>query len=137
MDKHSITRPTQIFNLDGPGSSIREVTIGDRSKCVVSHRSRENTIEPKFRRSCDHVALMPVMTASGKALMPVVVLPGKKAQFKKRTNGVFETPSDFLPQPHYSFIRLIAGVEGNISLHGLLILLMRLHVFDETTERSY
>lgn len=113
-EKHGINDPTRIINLDESGFSIRGMTLGGRSKCVVSQGSRGNTTEPKFKGTCDHVTLMPVVSASGQAYTPVIVLPGKEARYRKRSSGIFETPADYLPQPNYLFMRQIAGVDSDI-----------------------
>lgn len=112
-EKHSINDSSRIINLDESGFSLRGMTIG-RAKCIVKSGTRGNTRELKFRGSCDHVTLMPVVSAAGQVFTPLFVLPGKEARWRKRCNGKYETPSDFLPKPNLLFMRPIAGVDTNI-----------------------
>ena len=112
--KHSISDGCYVFNLDESGFSIRGMTLGGRSKCIVQRGTRANTREPKFKGTCDHVTLMPVVSAAGQVYTPVVVLPGKEARYRKRPDGSFETPSRYLPTPNYLFMRPIAGVDSTI-----------------------
>lgn len=129
IEKYDIHDPSRIFNLDESGFSIKGMTLGGRAKCIVSEGARGNIVEPKFRGSCDHVTLMPVVSAAGQALTPVVVLPGKEAKFRRRADRTFETPSDYLPQPNYCFMRPIAGVDGDIFFLGRRISSRRRHIF--------
>lgn len=87
--------------------------IRGRLKSLVTKNSRGNTRDPKFRGSCDHITVMPVVSAAGQALTTVIVLPGTEVKYHKR-GGRFETPADFLSQPNYLFMRPIAGVESDI-----------------------
>lgn len=113
MDKHDITEADQVLNLDESGFSMRGMSFG-RSKCLVQQGTRANTRELKWRGTCDHVTVMPVISAAGQVFTPLFVLPGAEARWRKRGNGTYETPSDFLPKPNYVFMRPIAGVDTNI-----------------------
>lgn len=57
---------------------------------------------------------MPVVSASGKKMTPLVVLPGVQARWRKRA-GKFANPSDFLPKPCHLFHKNPTGVDTNIS----------------------
>lgn len=113
-DKHGINDGCYIFNLDESGFSMRGMTLGGRTKCVVQRGTRANTREVKFRGTVDHVTLMPVVSGSGHIYTPLFVLPGVKAKWRKVQSGGFETPADFLPSPNYMFMREVAGVDSEI-----------------------
>lgn len=104
-----------MFNSDESGFSLRGMTLG-RSKCIVRSVMRANTRELKFRGTCDHVTVMPVISAAGQVMTPLVVFPGREEKWRKRSDGKFETPADFLPQPNNLTMRPIAGVDTEIFL---------------------
>lgn len=85
-----------------------------RAKFVVENGRRANTRENHFSGSCYHVPLMPVISALGPILTPLVVLHGKKEKYRNRWNSKFEKPSDFLPKPNYLYMRPISGVDKSI-----------------------
>lgn len=113
-DKHDITEPFQVFNLDESGFSIKGMSYGSRSKRIVRNGSRANARQLKWRGTCDHVTLMAVVNAAGQSYTPLVVLPGVQARYRRRTDGRYETPADFLPVPNYLFMREVAGVDTDI-----------------------
>lgn len=85
-----------------------------RSKCVGKTGERGNTMEIKFRGTCDHVTLMSVISAAGQIFTSLVVLPWSEEKNRKRANDKYETHSDYLPKPNYLFMKPIAGVDTNI-----------------------
>lgn len=62
-----------IFNIDESGFSIKMMTFR-RSKCVGKSGTRGNSTQPKFRGSCNHINMIPVVSASGKVLTPIFVI---------------------------------------------------------------
>ena len=114
--KHRITDAYQVFNLDESGFSLRGMTHGSRSKRIVKRGSRPNSREVKWKGKCDHLTMMAVVNAAGQTFTPLFVLPGIKARYRRRTDGRYETPADFLPGPNYVYMRETAGVDSNIFL---------------------
>lgn len=112
-EHYEIRDASQMFNLDETGFSIKGMRTGGRTKCVVPKNARANSRDVTFRGSIDHVTFMPVVSASGQLYTPVCVLPGVEAKYRKTQRG-YETPSDYLPSPHYLYMRAIAGVDSNI-----------------------
>lgn len=98
-------------NLDYSGLSVRGMTLGGREKCIVTNKALANTKDLLFRGSIDHVTLVSVVSATGQAYTPLVVLPGKEARCRRR-NGNVEALQDFLPRPCYAFMREKAGVDS-------------------------
>lgn len=125
MEKRDINDASRIFNLDEFGFSLRGMTLG-MSKCVVASVTRENTREQKFRVSCDHVIIMPVMFTVGQVLTPLVVLSGFEARWRKQSDGKLESLADFLLQPNYLNIMLLRMWILTFSLLGRQTLFRRL-----------
>lgn len=69
---------------------------------------------PKFKITCEHVRLMPIISAVGPKFTSFVVVPGKNGSYLKRRDGTYVTLSNFLPQPNHCFIILVSGVDKNI-----------------------
>ncbi len=111
---HNIANGCYIFNLDESGFFIRGMALGGREKCVVEEEVRPNTRYLKFQGFIDHVSVMPVVSATVQVYTPVFILPGKKAKYRKRPDGRYETPQDFLPSPCYMYMREIAGMDSDI-----------------------
>lgn len=127
IEKHDIKDPSCIFNVDESGFSIRGMAVG-RAKSVVESGTKANMLENRFQGTCDHVILMPVVSASRQFLTPLVVLPRKEAKYRKSTNGTFDKPPDFLPKPNYLYMRPIAVADKSYLRIGLLAL-FREHLF--------
>lgn len=113
MEANDITEPDEVSNLDGTGISMRGMKFG-RANCLAQNGTRGNTLELRWRGTCDHVTVMPIISASGLIFTPLFVLPGSEARRRKRGNGKYETPSDFLPKPDYLFMQTVAVVNTNI-----------------------
>lgn len=113
MTKNNIRNPTPLFNLDKFVFSMRGITLG-RPKFILKWDERGNTRDVKFRGSCDHVTLMPFVSAPGQIMMPLAVLPVVETKHRKRQNGKYETASDFLPKPNYLHVQSVSGVDTNI-----------------------
>lgn len=75
MNTFDIQNRTRNFNADDSGFSTLGMSFG-RSKCVVRRWEKGDTGEIQFRGSCDHVILMPVVSAAGQIMKPLVVLQG-------------------------------------------------------------
>lgn len=111
--QHDIGDPTRIFNLDEAWFSIRGITLG-RSKCVVNRGKGGNKVEANLRGTYDNLTLIPLVSAAGRIMTPTLVLLCKDAKHRKRSTGKFDTPSYFLPSPHFLYMRHIGGVNSNI-----------------------
>ncbi len=90
---------------------FEEWHLVEENSVLLKKEVRPNTRYLKFQGSIDHVTVMPVVSASGQVYTPVVILPGKKEKYRKRPDGRYETPQDFLPSPCYMYMREIAGMD--------------------------
>lgn len=91
---------TGNFNLDELGFWIRAISLR-RAKFVVTKGLRENTAETKFRGTCDHDIVKPIVSPAGKIYTPLVVLSRTEGKYRKRSDSSWETPSEFLAQPKF------------------------------------
>ena len=91
-----ITSGAQIFNLDESGYSTRTV-FRARAKAAMQSQGRSNSTELKWSSNAAHVTIMPVVSADGTLWTPIAILPGKRAKYKIRANGLRETPASYLP----------------------------------------
>lgn len=114
LDKYRITEPTHVFNLDECGFSVKGMTWGRRVKRVVHAGTTSFQRTLTWTGSVDHVTCMAVVSAAGKAWTPAFVLPGVLARYRRRQDGRWETPSDFLPKPNYLYQREVAGMDSDI-----------------------
>ena len=57
---------------------------------------------------------MPIISAAEEILTSLVVLAKIEAKYRRRENGKYESPSDFLPQPNNLFMRPVAGFDTNM-----------------------
>lgn len=57
---------------------------------------------------------MAVVSAFGKDWTPAFVLLGVLARHRRRSNGQWETPADYLPKPNYLFQREVAEMDSDI-----------------------
>lgn len=117
VETFNINDPSRIFNFGKSDFSINGMTFG-RSKCIVKSDTRDNTRDPMFKGTRDHVTLMPVISASGEVLNPLLVLPGTIAKYSKRIYGTFGTRADFLTQPSYVLQPSVAGVDPAMFFNG-------------------
>lgn len=60
------------------------------------------------------MTLTPVLSTAGQIITPFLVLPRVEAKYRKRSNGKFETPTEFLHKINYMNIRSISSVDTNI-----------------------
>lgn len=97
-----------MSNIDEPGFSIRRM-ISEIHKDLVKSCSQEITKEVQFRATVNHVTITPMKSASEQNLPHSIVLPGVGHQYRKRSDGSIETPTDVLSQSNYTFMRPITG----------------------------
>ncbi|PXF46225.1 hypothetical protein BWQ96_04010 [Gracilariopsis chorda] len=117
FNEYKITKPEQVFNIDESGFSTR-TTSRSRAKAVFDAKGRSNSVELNWATNAQqHVTMMAVVSADGRAWSPLAVLPGKQAKFRKRHDGTRETPSMFLPPTAYCVYREKAGVDTDIFYH--------------------
>lgn len=57
---------------------------------------------------------MTVVSVAGQSLTLLVLLPGKEAKYRKRSNGKFEIQSDFLPKPNSFFMHEVTVVDTDL-----------------------
>lgn len=109
----NITSAAQVFNLDESGFSTRTAGRG-RVKAVMRGKGRNNSIDLDWSRNAEHITLMPVVSADGRAWTPVAILPGVRTKFRERPDGTRETPASFLPPSAYVCYRDPAGMDSSI-----------------------
>lgn len=124
--EYQICSPEQIFNIDESGFSVRTATHA-RSKALFNSKGRSNSTELKWTANAQHVTIMPVVSGDGRAWSPLVVLPGARAEYRKREDGTLETPSCYLPFNARTVYRETAGVDSAIFLRWV-------HSFVEETK---
>lgn len=64
----------------------------------------------------EHLTIMPVVSADGKAWPPIVVLPGVMNKFRKRADGIIETLHDYHPAGTSVAHRTPASMDSTIFL---------------------
>lgn len=74
---------------------MRGMILG-RSKCVVENGYRGIYRELKFKGTCGHVNLLPMVSATFQALTSLIFLPGVEARWLKRVGSKFENVHDYL-----------------------------------------
>lgn len=112
MEKQDINDAWRIFELDESRFSLRDTILG-RSKCEIASGTRGNTRELKSRVSCNRVTNMPVISPAGQVLTPLVVPSGVEAKWRKRSDGKFESPADFLLELNFLNMSAVASVDSN------------------------
>ena len=112
-EKYNITSPSQKFNLDESGFSMRTASRA-RAKALFDAEARSNSIELKWKQNAQNVTVMPVVSADGRCWSPVFVLSGKKQKVRELSNGTWQSPQDFLLDGSLVFFRDPAGVDSNI-----------------------
>lgn len=86
IKRYDIRDPTRIFGLNESGIPMRRMKLG-RSMCDVKQGERGNTREVKFLRSCYHVILIPVVSAAGQIITPLLFWPVIEEKYRKLLNG--------------------------------------------------
>ena len=112
-----IRHPCQIVNLDECGMSFDRMA-GRSLRQGVTHSTRQRSVESvavRTRGNLNHVTIMAVVGADGKAYKPVVVFPGKQPHYRRLEDGRTQTVHDFLP-PSHVYHRDPAGVDTSIFL---------------------
>ena len=94
-DEYGVKSEEQIFNLHETGFSTRTANRA-RSKGVMEAMGRSNSTELKWSSNADHVTLMPIVSADGRAWDPVSIALGKRAKYRIRPDGIRETPACYL-----------------------------------------
>ena len=110
-DEYGIRSGEQIFNLDETGFWTRTACCA-RAHGVMEAKGRRNAIELKWSANADHVTLMAIVSADGRAWDPVAIAPGKRAKYAIRPDGMRETPARYLPENEIIFYRDPAGMDS-------------------------
>ena len=111
-NEYGICSGAQIFNLDESGFSTK-TAYRARAKGVMEASGRSNSIELKWSSNADHVTLMPIFSADGRAWDPVAIAPSKLAKYRIGPDGSRETPSCYLPENARIIYRDPAGMESD------------------------
>ena len=67
----------------------------------------------RTKGNLNHVTLMAVVGADGRAYKPALVFPGRQPHYRRLSSGVLQTVRDFLPDC-YLYQRDPAGVDSSI-----------------------
>ena len=110
--KYNIREAKCILNLDETGCNFHRQTGRSLRRGVGPRRDAPVQTLVRTRGKLINITLMPAVAADGTFFKPVVVLPGKKAHYRRVASG-YESPIEFLP-PCYLFYRDPAGVDSDI-----------------------
>lgn len=111
--KFNIVNPSQIFNIDESGFSVKSATR-TRTKAVFDGNERPNALALKWAENADHTTIMPVVSADGSVWTPVVIIPGARAKYRTRDDGIIESPGSFLPPNAVLGYREPAGMDTEL-----------------------
>lgn len=95
--KYNIRDSRQVFNIDETGVSFRDLSRGRCIRAAGSSQSEVVSAGARFRGNIDHVTLMPVVSADGSAYTPLVVIPGKRAPWKKVDGSILTVNDVIMP----------------------------------------
>ena len=111
--RFEIVSPAQVFNIDESGVSTRTGGRG-KGKAAMNAEGRSNAVELEFSSNAEHVTLMPVVSADGKAWPPVIVFPGVFHKFRVLPDGKKEFLHDYLPTDALVAHRTPAGIDSDL-----------------------
>lgn len=86
-EEYNMTHEAKAFNIDKAGLTTREAGRGRANVCMCKH-DRSNILEVNSESNAEHVTLMPVLSADGKAWNPIAILPGVQTKWWTRADGV-------------------------------------------------
>lgn len=85
---------SQVFNIDESGFSARKASLS-HVKAFFRASSLANSIALNWSSKTEHLTLIPVVSADGRAWSPISILPGMRAKYRTREDGRRETPVFF------------------------------------------
>ena len=110
--RYNIKDGSRVFNMDQSGISFAKMCGRSLRKAVTPENIKPVQIAVRTKGNLERVTIMPVVSASGQTYTPVIVFPGKQAQFR-RVRGTLQTVHNFLP-PCYFYQREVPGVDSDI-----------------------
>eukprot|EP00170_Pyropia_yezoensis_P008274 contig_34525_g8301 len=113
IQEHNIT-PDRMSNWDETGFSFGKLTTASKKVIMDPAVGQSVTHGVDVGGYAEHITLAASITADGRALAPLVVLPGVEAKYRTLVDGVNQTPADFLPQGALVCYRSPAGVNSGI-----------------------
>ena len=114
--RYRIDEPSRVFNLDESGASFDKMTGRSLRRGVGPSSDKSKSITRaglQTKGRLNHVTVMGVVSADGRAYKPAVVFPGNQHHYRVLASGKRQTVHDFLP-PCYLFHRDPAGVDAAI-----------------------
>jgi len=113
IDKHNIT-PERMSNWDETGFSFGK--LGASNEQVLSDPAVGQSVTHGVSvcGDAEHTTLAASITADGRALAPLVLLPGVEAKYRTLVDGVTQTPVDYLPLNEIVCYKNPSGVNGSI-----------------------
>ncbi len=103
-EKYNIYCPSQVFNLDETGFNIRGAVRG-KTKLIVPQKKRANALTLILSGSCDHVTVMPVVSAH-KKMWNLAILQGKRYRVRRESDGSRKTLHSYFPlDPIHTCVR--------------------------------
>jgi len=94
--KHDIT-PERMSNWDETVFSFGKLGASNEKVLSDSAVGQSVTHGVNVGGDAEHITLAASITADGRALAPLVVLPGVEAKYRTLVDGVTQTPVDYLP----------------------------------------
>ena len=107
-------------------SGISFAKMGGRSlrKAVTPNSIKPVQIAFRTKGKLKQFTIMPVVSAFSETDTPIIVFPGKQAQFH-RDRGMVQTVHKFSP-PHYFYQRDIRSVESDMWTVTFVVLLLEI-----------
>jgi len=113
IDENKIT-PERMSNWDETGFSFGKLTTSAEKVLSSSEVGQSVTHGVTVGGDADHITLAASITADGRPLTPLVVLPGVEAKYRTLVDGETQTPADFLPPGAIVCYKTPAGVNSDI-----------------------
>ncbi len=86
-----------------------------KTKLIVPQKKRANAVTLKLSGSCDHVTVMPVVSADEKLWNPAVIVQGKRHGVRRETDGSRKALHSYFPPGSYTYLREeIASMDSTI-----------------------
>lgn len=90
LNHNNISEASRVFNLDETEVSFRELLSNCNQKGISASHTVATAALSDTRGSLDHLTLMPIVSADGKANSSVIILPYLQAPYRA-VNGIHET----------------------------------------------
>lgn len=113
--ENNIQSPQQVFNINELGFSVRAICHAIIN-VVFDAKGHSNSTELNWAAIPQHITIIPVVSAKGRAWRLVIVMLGKRVDYRTLADDTVQTPYCYLPEISHTFYREPAGVDRNIFL---------------------